>query len=90
MKELASFASGAVKLTEESGVFSLSFQEDVAVGGGAAAGVVKVQGQGSVVLDAALGLKLGEALLNAHLPVALQPLALVVEGIADQAIKALE
>jgi hypothetical protein len=89
MKTIASFAGGAIVLTEDAGVFALSVDESVSVGGGEVAGIVKVQGKGSVVLDAALGLKLGEALLNAHLPPALVPLAQVVEGVANQALLSL-
>lgn len=86
MKTLASLMGGAVVLTEEAGKVTLSFDESL--GGGAAAGIIK--GQGSVVLDGAAGLALGEKLLNAHLPAAMQPLAPVVEGIFNQAIAALE
>lgn len=90
MKTILSVANGAVTLVEDAGVFTLNVNEAASIGGGQAAGVLKVQGSGSIVLDAEAGLKLGEALLNSHLPVAVQPLALVVEGIANQAIKALE
>jgi hypothetical protein len=90
MKQIVSLANGAVVLNEDQGVFTLSLSESASVGGGSAAGVVKVQGSGSVVLDAETGLKLGEALLNSHLPASMQPLAQVVEGVANQAIKALE
>lgn len=89
-KQIASFANGAVTLTEDAGVFSLNFDESVSVGGGVAAGIAKVKGTGSVQLDAGLGLKLGEALLNAHLPASLLPLAQVIEGVANQAITAIE
>lgn len=90
MKTIASLAGGAVSLTEDAGVFTLSLSDAAQVGGGSAAGIVKVQGAGSVVLDAATGLKLGEALLNSHLPATVQPLATIVETIANQAIAALE
>lgn len=90
MKNLYSNADGSVKLIEDAGVISLSFSEQLQLGGGAAAGIAKVKGEGSVVLDAGLGLKLGEALLNSHLPAAVLPLALVVEGIANQALSAME
>jgi hypothetical protein len=89
-KSIFSAANGAVTLTEDAGVFTLALSDAAAVGGGQAAGIVKVQGSGSLVLDGALGLQLGQALLNAHLPASVQPLAAVVEGIADQAISALE
>lgn len=90
MKTIATLAGGAVTLTEDAGVFSLNISDAVSVGGGAAAGIVKAKGCGSVELDAADGLKLGEALLNSHLPASVQPLATVIEGIANQAVAALE
>lgn len=86
MKTLLSVANGAVTVTEDAGKVSINFDESV--GGGSAAGIVK--GQGSVVLDAESGLKLGEQLLNAHLPASVQPLAQVIEGVANQAVQALE
>lgn len=90
MKTILSLADGAVVLNEDAGVFTLQAQDSAAVGGGQAAGLLKVQGAASIVLDAESGVKLGEALLNAHLPAPVQPLAQVVEGIANQALKALE
>lgn len=90
MKVILSLANGAVQLTEDQGIFSLSLDESLSVGGGSAAGVVKVADKGSVQLDGETGLRLGEALLNSHLPASMQPLALVVEGVANQAVKALE
>lgn len=90
MKPIATFANGAVKIVEDAGVFSIVADESVNVGGGQAAGIVKIVGSATITLDAETGLKLGESLLNSHLPAAVQPLALVVEGVANQAIKALE
>lgn len=90
MKTIASFAAGAVTVTEENGVVSLNVDESMSIGGGQASGIVKVQGKGSIVLDGAMGLKLGEALLNSHLPATVLPLAMVVEGVANQAIAAIE
>lgn len=90
MKQIVSLAGGAIVLNENAGVFTLSLNESASIGGGQAAGIVKVQGVGSVVLDGETGLKLGQALLNAHLPASVQALASVIEGVADQAIDALE
>lgn len=90
MKLIASLANGAVTLTEENGVISLNVDEAISVGGGEAAGLVKVAGKASVQLGAEAGLMLGEKMLNAHLPTSVAPLALVVEGVANQALKALE
>ena len=86
MKTLLSLLGGALLVTEEAGVVTLSFDE--ALGGGAAAGVLK--GSGSLVLNGEQGLQLGVNLMNAHLPPALLPLAQVVEGVALQALKAAE
>lgn len=90
MKTIASFENGAITLTEDQGVFSLNFNESLSAGGGQASGIAQIQGQGSVKLNGALGLKLGEALINSHLPASVLPLAKVIEGVADQAIQALE
>lgn len=89
-KQIVSLVGGAVVLSEDAGVFTLALSESASVGGGSSAGLVKVQGSGSVVLDAATALKLGEALLNSHLPASVQALAAVIEGIANQAVAALE
>lgn len=85
-KQIFNLDHGAVTLVEDAGVFTLSFNESL--GGGQATGIVS--GSGSIKLSAAQGLKLGEQLLNAHLPVSVQPLAVVIEGVANQAIAALE
>lgn len=90
MKTIFSAAGGAISLTEDGGVFSLNVDESISVGGGEAAGVLKVSGKASAQLDVESGVKLGEAMLNSHLPVSVQALAAVVEGIANQALKALE
>lgn len=86
MKTILTLGNGAIVLTEQSGVFTLTLTETV--GGGQANGVVS--GAGSIKLNASQGIKLAEALLNAHLPVAMQPMAAVVEAVANQAIAALE
>lgn len=90
MKTIASFANGAISITEENGAMSLNFDEAASLGGGGATGIVKIQGKGSVALDGELALKLGEALAISHLPVAVQPLAEVLSGVINQAVKALE
>ena len=89
MKTIVSLLGGAVVLTEQGGVITLSL--DGSLGGGVAAGILK--GQASLVLDVASGVKLGEGVLNAvsaqHAP-ALVPLVQVVEGVANQALATLE
>ena len=86
MKTIISLLGGAVVLTESGGVFTLALTESV--GGGQASGIVK--GSGSVILDGYDGLQLGEALLNAHLPATMQPMASVVEAVVNTSIRALE
>lgn len=90
MKTIASFANGAITVTEDQGKVSLNFDKDLQVGGGEAAGIIEIEGKGSIKLNGEQGLKLAEALLNAHLPAAVLPLAQVVEGVVNQAIKAIE
>lgn len=86
MKTIFSELNGALTLTEQAGVFTLSFNE--AIGGGAAAGILK--GQGSVVLDGELALSLSEKLLNSHLPPTVAAFAVVIEAMVNKAIEALE
>lgn len=90
MKTVYSAANGALTLTEDSGVFTLNVNEALNVGGGEAAGVLKIKGQASVVLDTPTGLLLAEKLLNSHLPAALQAPALAIESVGNAALKALE
>lgn len=86
MKTIFTALNGAFTITESGGVFSINLSE--ALSTGQFAGLVK--GTGSIQLDAGVALKAGEALLNSHLPTSAQALATVVEGIANQAIAALE
>lgn len=86
MKVIFSALSGAVVLSEDAGVVSLSF--DDSIGGGAAAGLVS--GKGSVQLNGPEAIQLAEKLLNSKLPASVLPLAQVVEGVAAQAIAAIE
>lgn len=85
-KVLFNVGNGALILSEQGGDFSLQFSEQVSVGGGVAAGVVAVQGSGSVVLKGKMAFDLGMALLEAHSPAAIVPLEQAVQGIADSAI----
>ena len=86
MKTLFTSDDGKINLAEEAGKITLSVDE--AMGGGEAAGIVT--GKASVVFDGPTALKLGEQLLNSHLPPVMQPVAQIVEGIANQAIEAME
>ena len=90
MKTILSLANGAVMITEENGVFSLALDFQGQLGGGQAAGVIEGEGKGSVKLNAEQGVMLGEALLNAHIPASMLPLAKVIEGIANQVLKSAE
>lgn len=85
-KTIFSAYGGAVALVEDSGALALNWDESI--GGGQAAGIV--EGKGSLKLNGTLGIQLGEKLLNSHLPPTVLPLAQVVEGVANQAIAALE
>jgi hypothetical protein len=89
MKVLLSLDGGAIQLQEQAGVFTLVFDASLTVGGGAAAGILKVQGAGTVVLSGAQALVLGEALLNSHLPAAVLPVAEAVEGIVNAEVGSL-
>ena len=86
MKVLLSYFNGGVQVQEEAGKISIVFDE--ALGGGDCKGIVS--GKGGFVLDGEMGLQVGEKLLNSHLPAAYQPLALMIEGVANNAVKALE
>jgi len=86
MKTLFTALGGALVLTENAGVLTLTL--DGSLGGGAAAGVIT--GSGSIVLNGTTALTLAQNLLNANLPASLLPLATVIEGIVDQAVKAIE
>lgn len=85
MKQILSLLDGALVVSEDAGVISISLNESV--GGGAAKDIVS--GSASIKLNAMLGLQLGEKLLNAHLPASVLPLAQVIEGAANQAIAAI-
>lgn len=80
-KQLLSAFDGALTVEEENGVVTLNVSKSASVGGGEAAGILKVEGEAKIQLDGQTGLKLAESLLNAHLPEKLQPLAQVVEGV---------
>lgn len=86
MKTLATLFGGKVLITENAGV--VSFTENFSAGGGKTAGIAGVGA--TETLNAYQGLLAGQALLNAHLPAALQPIATDVEAIADVAVQAAE
>jgi hypothetical protein len=86
MKVLASLLGGALVVSEQGGVVSLTINESI--GQGKAAGVV--MGSASVQLNALALITLGESALNAALPAALMPLVSVIESVANQALRAIE
>lgn len=86
MKELLNIGNGAVILSEQAGDFTLTFSEKAALGGGSAAGIVSVQGSGSVILKGKLAFDLGMKLLEAHSPAAIVPFEQGAQAIADGAI----
>lgn len=88
MKTLLSLAGGAVVLTEQAGVFTLAFDEKLSVGGGEAAGIVSVQGQGFLVLSGAQAVKLLGTIAMAHSPASLIPLEAGAVTMAEGAIAA--
>ena len=86
MKTIFSMFGGGLTLTEQAGIFTLSVNESA--GGAECAGFIK--GTGSLVLNGSQVLKIGEAFIVGKLPVALQPLTVIVESVVNQAIAALE
>lgn len=85
-KVLFSAQNGALQITENGGVVTLSINESL--GGGATAGVV--QGTASIQLGAMQALQAGEKLLNAHLPASVASLAPAIEAVVNTAVAALE
>lgn len=85
-KILLNIGNGALVLSEQGGDFTLAVTDQVALGGGPAAGVVSAQGSGAIVLKGKMAFDLGMALLEAHSPAAIVPLEQAVQAIADSAI----
>jgi hypothetical protein len=90
MKTLYSAANGAITVTEDQGKISLNFDESLNVGGGDAAGIVSIQGKGSICLNGAQGLTLAAAFINAHIPAQMKPFAAIIETIVNQSLTAIE
>lgn len=89
MKELLNLGNGAVVVSEQAGDFTLALSETAALGGGSAAGVVSVQGSGSVILKGKMAFDLGMKLIEAHSPAALVPIEEGAAAIVDSTIAAL-
>lgn len=89
MKTLMNIGNGAVVLTEQGGDFSLAFDKDLLVGGGAAAGIVEFEGSGKIVLKGKMAFDLGMAILKAHSPAPFVALEEGAQAIADKAINSI-
>lgn len=86
MKELLNVGNGALVFTEQAGDFTLAFNKDAMVGGGAAAGIIEMEGAGKVVLKGKLAFDLGMKIVEAHSPAPLVAIEEAVQGVADAAI----
>lgn len=86
MKTILSLLNGAFVITEQAGVFTISINESLVVGGGPAKGVISLAGTGSVVVSGKQAFDLGMALLEAHSPSALVPIEEAAQAMADAAI----
>jgi hypothetical protein len=86
MKTLLSLMGGALVLTEQGGLFTLTFDDKLAVGGGKAAGVVSVQGQGSIVLSGKQAFDLLAEMVESHVPAPAAAAVAAIEAVADAAI----
>jgi hypothetical protein len=86
MKTLLNAGNGALVITEQGGDFTFTFSEQAALGGGAAAGIVSVQGAGSVVIKGKVGFDLAMKMIEAHSPAALVPIEQGAQALGDAAI----
>ena len=88
MKTLFNIGNGAITLTELAGAFTLTFDKDLLAGGGAALGIISIEGSGKIVMQGKLAFDLGMRILEAHSPAALVPLEVGGQAIADAEIAA--
>lgn len=87
MKTLLSLMGGALVLTEHAGTFTLSFNDTLSVGGGQAAGILSIKGQGSIELSGKQAFDLLATIVESHVP---GPVAAAIEAgkvLADGAIE---
>ncbi len=89
MKTLLNLGGGALVVTQDQGQLKVAISKSAAVGGGKAAGIVSAEGEGAVVLNELQGLQLLKAVIEAHVPAALDPAIDAGEALAEGAIKAL-
>ncbi len=84
-----SLPGGSLVVSESGGAISVAIQESQSVGGGAAAGVLSVQGSGSVSLSGKQGFDLMMALIEAHSSAAIVPIEKEAQALADAGIASL-
>lgn len=89
MKEIMNIGNGAIVISEEGGTFTMAVNDQVALGGGSANGIVSLKGSGTCVVKGKLAFDLAMAVLKAHSPAALVPIESGVQAIADAAIDSL-
>jgi hypothetical protein len=88
-KTLLNLQNGAVTLIEDSEILTLSLTEGAVIGGGQAAGVLTVKGTGSIILSGPIAIQLGFALINAHLPTVMIPMATAFENMILKGLAAI-
>ena len=86
MKTLISLFAGAVTITEQGGNVFLNLNQSC--GGGKVAGWLKLSG--TIELGAMTAIEAGETVLATLLPASLAPLVLVIEGVVNTALTAME
>lgn len=90
MSKSKSYLGGALIVSEDSGKLKVTISKSATVGGGKAASVLSVEGEGSITLDGEAALQLTEALVNSKLPSSILPLVEAGEAIINAAVKAIE
>lgn len=86
MKELLNVGNGAFVISEQGGDFKFSLGGQAALGGGSVAGVLAVEGSGSIVLKGRLGFDAAMKLIEAHSPPALVALEVGAAAVVDAVI----
>lgn len=85
-KQLLNLGNGVLVISEQGGSFTVGFSEKASLGGGKAAGILSVQGEGSLVLSGKQAFDLGMALIEAHSPAAFIPIEQGIQAAGDAAI----
>lgn len=89
MKVLYNVGNGALVLSQQGGNFQLAFSEKAALGGGLAAGILSIQGEGVILLQGKLGFDLGMKILESHSPGPLVPIEVAGAAIVDGVVGSL-